>query len=479
MADQHIDLDTPLSLPQTIFFSTKGNRHLVFAQDTGVCVVLNEAGREVLELLRLFPTPRQVIAGVMSRHSFSRARTEKLVSGFLSKMIGIGLLSARAEAPPTQDDLQRQRATHTLSCIYFHVTNRCNLSCGYCYNADYRCSASGDRELRDAEIRNCLDQIAALRAKQVIFTGGEPLLRSDILDLAEHARGLGLDTSLLTNGTLIRDRATRIAGLFDQVIISVDSWKAQEHERLRGRGTFERTVGGIRRLMDAGKTQVFLRPVITRHNVGSLPGFPRYAASVLGCRDFILALCTPSSIRAAKELNLLPDPEEYREALAGFHQALEEVGGTSNFESVPFESDGSCGAGTGVLSIAPNGDVFPCQCLHHAELRAGNIREHPLREIHRSSCLQRCERKQGRRFPVCRRCPISRLCPFNCWALDYSVEKDEEGFIDLLCPFAYMESEYRLWKEAERICAERRMGVSCSWPPGPATAPIVDATTVR
>jgi radical SAM protein with 4Fe4S-binding SPASM domain len=279
--------------------------------------------------------------------------------------------------------------------------------------------------------------------------------------LAEYARDLGLEISLLTNGTLIRDRAAQIACLFNQVVVSLDSWRTEEYENLRGRGTFESTIRGIRKLAQTGKTQVYVRPVITRQNVGSLPDFPRYAASVLVCKDFMLALCMPTSIQQPAQLKLLPDPEEYRLALDGFHLALEEVGGTSNFETEPFLSDGNCGAGTNILSITSNGDVFPCQCLLHPDVRAGNIKDTPLDELRRASLfLLNLRQKRRTEFSACSKCPVSSLCTFKCSAVFSIFEDAEEAFINLLCPLSRTEIEYRLWNKAEQLYSEKLEGLA-------------------
>ena len=127
------------------------------------------------------------------------------------------------------------------------MTNRCNLRCVYCYNAVFRENASTVDELN-------LDDICRVptrrrpSAKRVVFTGGEPLLRRDCLDAARYARSVSLTTSCLTNGTLITSMADGIADAFDQVIVSLDSWRVEEQEMLRPGGKTKAIVAGIEKL---------------------------------------------------------------------------------------------------------------------------------------------------------------------------------------------------------------------------------------
>lgn len=136
--------------------------------------------------------------------------------------------------------------------VVWNVTQRCNLHCGHCY-AD-----SHDREYPDElsteEGKRLLEQLASFGVPTVLFSGGEPLLRGDLLELAAEARRLGMRTVLSTNGTRIdRRAATRIAAAgFSYVGISFDGIGTL-HDKLRGsRGAFEAALGGIRAAREAG-----------------------------------------------------------------------------------------------------------------------------------------------------------------------------------------------------------------------------------
>ncbi len=119
--------------------------------------------------------------------------------------------------------------------IFWTLTNRCNLRCTHCYNYSGPESATED-ELSTAEAMVLIDDLADMGVPLIIFTGGEPLLREDIFELARYAAGKGIGVALSSNGTLITaDSALQIqeSGI-SYVGISLDGADAETHNRFRG-----------------------------------------------------------------------------------------------------------------------------------------------------------------------------------------------------------------------------------------------------
>ncbi len=132
------------------------------------------------------------------------------------------------------------------------VTRRCNLHCGHCYADSHNRDYPG--ELTTDEASRMLGELAAFGVPAVLFSGGEPLLRPDVLDLARVAGKLGMRTVLSTNGTRID--ATNAAEIgaagFSYVGISLDGI-GPLHDKMRGsHGAFDAALGGIRAARDAG-----------------------------------------------------------------------------------------------------------------------------------------------------------------------------------------------------------------------------------
>jgi 12,18-didecarboxysiroheme deacetylase len=153
--------------------------------------------------------------------------------------------------------------------VVWNVTRRCNLRCVHCYaQADDQVR---EDELTTAEGKTLLDDLAAFGAPVILFSGGEPLVRPDLVELADYAVRLGMRAVISTNGTLITPAiagALREIGL-SYVGISLDGTR-EVNDRFRGvRGAFDRAMAGIANCQRAG-IKVGLRFTINRMNAGEV-----------------------------------------------------------------------------------------------------------------------------------------------------------------------------------------------------------------
>jgi len=154
--------------------------------------------------------------------------------------------------------------------VVWNVTRRCNLKCVHCY-AHATGEAAKD-ELSTAEGKILLDDLAQFGCPVVLFSGGEPLVRQDLVELADYAVKLGMRAVISTNGTLItRSVAQTLKDVgLSYVGISLDGMK-EVNDKFRGvRGSFERAMAGIEHCQQAG-IKVGLRFTINRMNAAEIP----------------------------------------------------------------------------------------------------------------------------------------------------------------------------------------------------------------
>jgi len=155
--------------------------------------------------------------------------------------------------------------------VVWNCTGQCNLRCIHCY------AGSGGRP--DIPLMNTkqgmafIDDLAEFNVPVILFSGGEPLMRDDLFELARHATGRGIRVALSTNGTLIDEQTAdkiRETG-FAEVGISIDGTRST-NDRFRGRdGAYQKALSGIRACV-ARDTRVSLRLTITRYNHTEIPG---------------------------------------------------------------------------------------------------------------------------------------------------------------------------------------------------------------
>ena len=154
--------------------------------------------------------------------------------------------------------------------VIWNLIRRCNLTCKHCYALSADHDYPG--ELSTQEVVGVMHDLRSYHVPVLILSGGEPLLRPDLFEIAEHAKGFGFYVGLSSNGTLIDDRkADRIAAQgFDYVGISLDGLR-ETHDRFRRKlGAFDASLAAVRALRERG-VKVGLRYTMTDMNAADLP----------------------------------------------------------------------------------------------------------------------------------------------------------------------------------------------------------------
>ncbi|HTP81038.1 MAG TPA: radical SAM protein [Bacteroidota bacterium] len=149
-----------------------------------------------------------------------------------------------------------------LPVVILYVTEACNLRCVMC---SYREAQPG--ELSIGEIRSLADVLCSFGLRQIVFSGGEPLVRRDLPEICTIFRERGIRQTLLTNGALLKKRLGELKDFFSEVIISLDGPTARIHDEIRGSKSFDLAVAGIREMKSTGFAgSVSIRTVLQKKN---------------------------------------------------------------------------------------------------------------------------------------------------------------------------------------------------------------------
>jgi heme d1 biosynthesis radical SAM protein NirJ len=154
--------------------------------------------------------------------------------------------------------------------VIWNLIRRCNLTCKHCYSISADKDFAG--ELSTDEVFGVMDDLKAFKVPALILSGGEPLLRSDIFDIAARSKALGFYTALSSNGTLIDEPMfRRVASAdFDYVGISLDGIGATHDKFRRMVGAYDKSLAAIR-LCHAAGLKVGVRYTMTQDNAHDLP----------------------------------------------------------------------------------------------------------------------------------------------------------------------------------------------------------------
>lgn len=196
-------------------------------------------------------------------------------------MIGISKLYCGAVEP--SDVLRYQRRSSELPShllqfsqdkkpvVVWNITRRCNLKCVHCYAAATNKPDAGELSTEEAKIM--IDDLASFGVPVILFSGGEPLMRKDLPELALYAREKGLRAVISTNGTLITPEKAKIFREIDlsYVGVSLDGLK-ETNDKFRGaKGAFDAAIEGIRNCKAEG-IKVGLRFTMNSKNVQDIGG---------------------------------------------------------------------------------------------------------------------------------------------------------------------------------------------------------------
>ncbi|MBI5892077.1 MAG: radical SAM protein [Deltaproteobacteria bacterium] len=319
--------------------------------------------------------------------------------------------------------------------ISWNITKRCNLKCRHCYlDASELTSPKG--ELSTDEALALIDDIASINPNtMLILTGGEPLLRDDVFDIAKYASSKGLMVVLGTNGTMIdahialQIKESNIKGIG----ISIDSLKPLSHDRFRGLdGAWKKTVSGI----DALKKHSIdfqLQVTVTKNNYDEIPAVIEYACKI-GARavNVFFLVCTG---RGQEMTDITPKQyedmlkylanaqKEYEDKIMvrarcapHFLRVVQEINPDSEIMK---GATSGCLAGTHYFRITPEGDVTPCPYMPTS---AGNVRKQRLSDIWDNADIFKTLRNPAYKGN-CKDCEFNEVCG-GCRARAYAEKGD-------------------------------------------------------
>jgi len=207
--------------------------------------------------------------------------------------------------------------------IFWELTKGCNLRCIHCRASATELSSPNDLSTQTA--KNIIDQIAEISHPILVLSGGEPLFRSDIFELARYGTEKALRVALATNGTLVTKAVARkiVDAGVQRVAISLDGADAATHDAFRGiPGAFDAAITGFRNLKELGMS-VQINTTIARHNAHQLPAVLDLARSI-GADALHTFLLVPVGCGVDIASEQMVPPEEYERMLNWFYdQSLE------------------------------------------------------------------------------------------------------------------------------------------------------------
>jgi len=324
--------------------------------------------------------------------------------------------------------------------VVWNMTRRCNLKCMHCY------SASADMEYPDElttdEGKTLIEDLAAFGAPVILFSGGEPLMRRDLLELAQYAADKGMRAVISTNGTLItKDIAAQLRKInLSYVGVSLDGLE-KTHDRFRGaKGAFAKAMEGIRNCREAG-IKVGIRFTVNKRNLTDVP-----AMFDLLKQEKIERLCFYHLVYTGRGSKLRDEDLTHEETralldlIAARTKKMFEEGFAPEILTVDNHADGPYlylkmkkenparakevlellemnegnSTGVGIGCVSWDGEVYPDQFWRNRPL--GNVRQKPFSKIwtdEKNEFLMKLKNKKKHLRGRCAACAWLNVCGGN------------------------------------------------------------------
>jgi len=298
------------------------------------------------------------------------------------------------------------------------LTFRCQNDCVHCYAGGPHETA----ELATEQWKNVIDRLHQIGVFILTFTGGEPTLRDDLLELLQHAQNNGMVTGLVTNGRRMKDKdyvkTLEKAGL-DFVQVTLESHKAEIHDFMTGsKGSWKETVAGIKNVIP---THIYAttNTTLSKHNASTfletVDFIKQLGVAGFGCNSLIYS-------GKATEISdeFVVPVETLKELLPKVLSKADQLGlkflwytptQYCRFNPVSLGLGiKSCSAAMINICVGPNGDVYPCQSYFES---LGNILRDDWKNIWNHQ-LAVSIRKREYVEPKCKDCPELRVCGGGC-----------------------------------------------------------------
>jgi len=413
---------------KTLFFE-EGKIRLSLREEKGFYVLningahilyLNETATEYVKYIMEEKTKNEIIKIMRKKYKVSKEKIEKDYEKIYFSIIALASskdicpfssLGIESISPFSKD--YELKAPHRFDLA---VTYRCNNKCIHCYAASPR----ETEELSTEEWKKIIDIISDL-SNSVIFTGGEPLLREDIVDLVAHSKNLV--TGLITNGRLLSKYMDDLEKAeLDHLQITIEGFE-DVHNKITGANSWEETVEGIKKAVDSS-VFTLTNTTLMKYNYKDIEKFI-YFLSDLGLKRLAFNSIIYSG-KAKREYAL--SLNELRATLEKIIEVCDELDlelvwytPTKRCEIDPVEYGLGlkvCSAARINVTVEPNGDVIPCQSWFEP---MGNILKDPWQNIWNSELARyirnreympeeckECEKYKNRECTA--GCPLERQC---------------------------------------------------------------------
>ncbi len=423
------------------------NIYILFNPSIHYWITIDEIGASIYNAIHTTNSLSIVKETLINQYQINSSIFQEDVMPFIEDLIQSGFLSYK-KTPPEADWMNEIYDVNAIekypfNDLYISLTDKCNLNCIYCFNKNERYKRINNKSnsiVSKDKFVGLFKEFKNMHGNKVIFTGGEPTLNNDFIELCNEAKNIGLETHFITNGTLLNSiNIEELSECVDSFTVSLDSIVDKELETLWGNpnSDIKNTIfAAFERInefsLKTKKLSITIKPIVSAININSLDILVSEMSKKLCHCNLSWSMTQYSKIDNPDIDNLLSVKEnEYitkvatslrKTYIGNINQNQERnnrISGKINIFSfghggrlIPPEVP-SLLACYPSFFVTSNGDVFPCQCFENDDYKLGNIQNESLAEMFENHIFEKIRSK----LPInqiedksCTKCEFRFLC---------------------------------------------------------------------
>lgn len=383
------------------FFSVKSDSYLLFNPYISKWITIDDIGKNILLSISNHNDINKVKEDIVNKYNISHEVFDSDAVPFINDLIKQGFLCTQKNNVLNENviktpDISQTLANMVFESLYLSLEEGCNLKCIYCFNSEKRKARIKGTALTVKDIKSCFEHYKMLGGQGVVLTGGEPTLNSDFISICALAKNIGLNVSVITNGTLLNKfEINDIVKYIDNLSISIDSvedivqkelWNANNYSYNSNIKPFLVKFNEV-----AKKTgeilDITIMPVLTKLNISSLKDTIYEIVTLLDHVNvrWVITKYGEIGIDNIDKMLSISTFEYDKTIWNSMCDSVDEDtliryvlsrGGKDNIVIKPHSI--MCNPS---LFITHYGDVYPCQGLESDKFYLGNIKETKLTEI--------------------------------------------------------------------------------------------------
>lgn len=419
------------------YVEERNGKYLLIWPDLPRWIIVDKELFSFLEQFNLTNKVEEIVNNLSKKFNMPKSEIKKQISKIMPNLIDFGIIYEKVN--PKKNFKKEELKIDDIS---INITTRCNLKCKMCFNKYDIIDKTN--EISTDDYHRFLNQVLEFCSDNVMISisGGETLLcPNKTFDVAEYAKKIGFkNVAIVTNGTLItKEIAEEIKKLDIKVQVSLDGATDKEHDFIRGKGAFDKTIKGIKILKQNG---IFTITNYLAHkgNYKRLGAYYDLALKLGVDKARFISLKKMGAGKDEKSMDIVPIDEllNFTYNLFKHHPEYHKLTGVELLSAFATQcrlkyKRGWCGTGNSVVLLDADGNIYPCVGHTFPEFNAGNIKDSSFSDIWLNSPILKKIRYEYNvdNNKVCSKCIVKHWC-LSCRSEAYQAKKDFSA-LDIQC----------------------------------------------